>query len=215
MNDNQNIKFRLGVDLDGVIYNFEQEFKNYYSELKNIPITSLPSPKQWAFYEDYGLTTEEYYSIAGEAAIKSQIFTQGDVYPGAREGMRELCDLGLDIVIITAREMSTNPEHMDIIKSNTEEWLGKNDIPYHELIISNDKTKHNLGVLVDDNLSNIEAILLSGGVGFVWDQPWNRNNNFYSRIRNWNDFVFEMQYLQARVKDVLEKRGNQKVSDIH
>jgi len=215
MNNNQQIKFRLGVDLDGVIYNFEDEFRNYYANLKNISPESLPQPTQWAFYEDYGMTAEEYYTIAGKAAVNSQIFTNGSVYSDAVEGMQRLCDLGLEVVIITARELSTNPTHMETIRTNTEKWLADNGIMYHELVIANDKTKSHLNVLVDDSIDNIEAQLISGGVAYLWDQPWNRSNSFYSRIRGWENFVLEMQHLQDRVQDVLDKRGHEKVSDIH
>lgn len=209
--ENNPLKIRLGLDLDGVIYDFPTEFRNLVAADRGVDPESLASPVKWSFYEDWGMSDEEYFGTMGKAAIQGKVFKDGNIYPQALENVNKLRDLGYEIVIITARHVVNDVDKMNIIKKNTEDWLIKNNVPYDELIIDNDKTRHNLDILIDDNLANIESFVMAGGMAYVFDQPWNRNNTFYSRVNGWNDCVLEMKNIQDMVRSAFAERANANV----
>lgn len=195
----QQSKIRLGLDLDGVIYDFVDEFHDYIAEVKGWNPDDLKSPTHWSFYRDWGMTDEEYYFELGKAAINSKVFLNGKIYDQALENILKLKEMGFEIVIITARQLSNNPDHMQIIRKNTETWLENNNVPFDELVIDNDKTRHSLNILIDDNLSNVEAMAINGNDGYVFDRPWNRETNLFPRVMGWPDLVREMEIVQERL----------------
>jgi 5'(3')-deoxyribonucleotidase len=205
MTNTQKKKIRLGIDLDGVIYNFVDEFRAYYSEKIGVDIDSLSEPTSWEFYRDWGMTDEEYFTNLGLAAIHSKVFRHGEIYPNARESILKLKEMGFEIVIITARYLSNNPDHMKIIENNTRNWLVDNNVAFDELIIDNDKTRHGLDILIDDNLSNVEALLIAGAYGYVFDRPWNRNSISFPRVMGWYDLVAAMTRTQDDYEEAIRK----------
>ena len=203
-NTNNTPKIRLGLDLDGVIYNHADEFRELVAKERGCDIEELPVPKTWSFYRDWGMTDEEFYFQLGKAAIRGQVFQKGKIYPEALESVTTLKDMGFEIVIITARQLSNNPEHMRIIRENTETWLLNNNVPYDELVIDNDKTRHSLNILVDDSITNIEAMIMTGNYAYIFDQPWNRQANLYPRVTGWADTIREMSIVQEQLMQEYE-----------
>lgn len=201
-------KIRLGLDLDGVIYNFVDEFREYYSIEHGLDPEELSEVTRWEFYRDWGMTDEEYFIELGKAAINSKVFTKGEPYPHAQEQILRLKELGFEIVIITARNVSNNPTHMELIHKNTAQWLIDQNIAFDELIIDNDKTRHNLDILVDDNIWNVEAQMLAGKTGYVFDRPWNREENIYLRVMGWYDLVREMTLVQEQMQNYIEQTSS-------
>lgn len=197
----QQSKIRLGLDLDGVIYDFVDEFHDYIAEIKGWNPDELKNPTHWAFYRDWGMTDEEYYVELGKAAINSKVFLNGSIYDQALESIVKLKDMGFEIVIITARQLSNNPEHMHVIRKNTEAWLEKNNVPFDELVIDNDKTRHSLNILIDDNTANVEAMAMRGNDAYIFDRPWNRETDLFPRVTSWPDLVREMEIVQKRLMD--------------
>lgn len=182
---------RIGIDLDGVIYDFMNDFRHFMMTHEKVHPDQLPvPPNTWDFHEEWGMTYRDYLEKMGEAAIKGWIFTSGNVLPGAREGLESLRNAGFQIIIMTARELSTNPLHMNIIARNTEQWLQNNNIPHDELIIANNKTHHNVATLFDDSIYNVESVIRTGRSAFIFDQPWNRQAP-YSRVHDWHQVLEE------------------------
>jgi 5'(3')-deoxyribonucleotidase len=198
-------KIRLGLDLDGVIYNFVDEFRTLYSQKMGIDIDTLKVQDSWEFYKDWGMTDEDYYTYLGLAAIHGEVFCDGDIYPNARDSILKLKEMGFEIVIITARQLSNNPDHMKIIEDNTLQWLYNNNIAFDELVIDNDKSRHNLDILIDDNLNNVEALLITGASAYVFDQPWNRKGMDFPRVMGWYDLVSTMLRVQEGYEEAIKK----------
>lgn len=195
----QQSKIRLGLDLDGVIYNFADEFHDHIAKIKRLNPTDLKSATQWSFWRDWEMTDEDYYFELGKAAINGRVFRDGEIYPHALESILKLKEMGFEIVIITARFLSNNPDHMAIIRRNTENWLINNNVPFDELIIDNDKSRHSLNILIDDSIDNIESVIMKGNDAYIFDQPWNREALHYPRVIGWADLLREMEIVRNRL----------------
>lgn len=192
------LDIRLGMDLDGVIYNFVDEFRNYLIDHQGRDPEELIPATQWNFFYDWGMTLEEYEFYLTQAAIDGYVFKSGEVYAGAVEALLEVEKMGFEIVVITARRLTDVLAHHEIIEQNTYNWLTDNNIPHHGLIISNEKTTHDLNILVDDSVKNVENFILAGGRGYIFDRPWNQDYP-YNRIDNWECFVEEMRSIRDMV----------------
>ncbi len=180
-------KIRLGLDLDGVVYNFVEEFRTYVSTQRGVHPDSLAPVHRWEFYLDWDMSEDEYFTTLEQAAVGGHVFKNGAAYDGAAQAVSQARDIGYEIVAITARKLTDIQDDHQIIHDNTAEWLTINGIHFDELIVDNDKTNHGLNVLVDDSLANVHHFIMAGGKGFVFDRPWNQGSSF-SRIHGWDDF---------------------------
>lgn len=105
---------------------------------------------------------------------------------GAVDVMRRLASDGHRLVVATARD--------EVATEATEEWLDHHGIPFDEIRHVENGEKQTLGadVLIDDYPGNVPSFVESGGVGILFEQPWNRdfddpvsgNDTFY-RARDW------------------------------
>jgi len=191
-------KIRLGLDLDGVVYNFVDEFRTYVSTQRRVDPASLAEIDKWEFYLDWGMTEGEYFETLQEAAIGGHIFKSGQIYEGAAEAVAEVRDMGFEIVAITARKLTDIVLDHQIIYDNTANWLTMNGIEFDELIVTNNKVGHGLNVLVDDHLGNVHNFIAAGGKGFIFDRPWNQGSN-YDRIMGWDDFPRKLAQLGGMI----------------
>lgn len=168
---------RVGIDLDGVAYDFVGHLKPYAEDqLGGSPLDAT----KWDFYEDWGLTSASFWDLVKMAHEAARVWhASNPVVPGTKEALEEL---GVDheIVIVTTR-----PEYAG---DSTENWLQWNAVYHDELIFAEDKTKWNLDVLLDDAPHNIEQAQAAGIRAIIWDQPWNRHVEG-ERVCSWDEFV--------------------------
>lgn len=191
-----NYKIRLGLDLDGVVYNFVDEFRAYVSNERGVDPDSLAVVDKWEFYLDWGMTLEEYFATLETAAVGGHVFKSGQMYDGAAEAVAKVRDMGYEVVAVTARKLTDIVADHQVIYDNTSNWLTLNGIHFDELIVDNDKTTHGLNVLVDDSIGNIENFIVAGGMGIIFDRPWNQGSQ-YTRIMGWDDFPGKLAKFKA------------------
>lgn len=172
------------MDLDGVIYNFFEEFRSHLINSRGAHPDRLTPAKSWEFYLDWGLTKEEYYDLLFEGIEKYDLLTAGKVMPGAIEGLKDLDEMNCEIVIVTARDI--HPDLLPVITERTIEWLKNNDIPHHDLIIDSEKYKYDFDLLVDDALHNVSLAERHNKQAVVFDQPWNQHT-LYNRVHSWGE----------------------------
>lgn len=187
-------KIRLGVDIDGVCYDFVGSYRKYLMKVTGRPASDFPDAESWSFYkEQWGLTSPQYIAHLVDAVNAKELFWRGDRVEGSLEAVQQLYREDYEIVFITAREYEgiiTHPRHA------TEYWLGINGYPYHELIVTHDKTKaeYNLDILIDDSPGNLEAHGAAELRALAFDQRWNHILKDHERAIGWPaviDFVHE------------------------
>lgn len=101
--------------------------------------------------------------------------------------INKLYDEGYEIYFITYRKFENA---YDV----TKKYLDDNNIKYHKLIVnSGDKGKicsdEHINIFIDDSISHLDSALKHNkNINLLLvDMPYNRNNNIYKRVSNWNE----------------------------
>ena len=135
---------RLGIDLDGVTYDFVDSVRRYLHEEHSKPLSEMTFEGDWHFYKEWGLTSEEFLWYCSRGVDEGHIFRSGAAYPGALEALRELQVMGHQIHLITARAYGSRYIH------NTADWLHEVQLPYDSLTFTVSKEIAMVDVLLDD-----------------------------------------------------------------
>lgn len=188
---------RVGVDLDGVLYNFGDSVKRYLEATGRGDVwKSGATPKPfWNFYEDWGWTLDEFKTLCNEGADAGYIFC-GPTRPNARTSIEWIKSLGHKVVIITDRAFGTTPE---VSQKNTRDWLAHHRIPYDELHFSADKTVVATDMFVEDKVENFVALEAAGTDTYLITRSWNEHFETDKRINDIIDFAFKVRNA-SRVK---------------
>jgi uncharacterized HAD superfamily protein len=179
---------RIGIDIDGTIYNFRDKLRDYIHETTGRPLEEMSiEANTWLFFDDqWGYSIEEYLAFIDQGVHDKEIFWRGEVYDNALWGVSELYRSGFEIVFITARGYHGL---VDQCKMATEYWLNSHGFPYHELIIDSDKTKYDLDILIDDAPEHFFLRSQAGLDTLIYDQSWNRDLHDSPRAIGWIEVV--------------------------
>lgn len=165
---------RVGIDLDGVCYNFAESFINYMNGIDH-PY-SIPQydgeVDKWYFYRDWGMPDNEFVQHCHNGADDMVIFRQGGQRDNASEAIDFMRSFGNTIHIVTDRSFGTTPESSE---SNTKWWLFSHGIQYDTLDFSADKTVVPTDVFIEDKLENYDALVAAGVDCYLVDRPWNQD----------------------------------------
>lgn len=174
---------RIGVDLDGVCYDFAASFRQYL-DLKGNKL-DFPAPTRWEFYEDWGFSLDEFVGLCHAGVDAGVVFKHGAPHKGTREALRALHRAGHTIHIITDRSFGS----AGASKRATREWLQFNQLPYDTLTFSNDKTVVPTDFMIDDKLQNYDALERAGCNVYLLDRPWNQDEGTRRRVFSWDEFL--------------------------
>ena len=186
--------FVFGVDLDGVVGDYENAFRAHVAKTKNVAAASLPPMTSWSFSNSgWGISSdEEFYGLHADA-VRNGLFLTMDALPGASEQLWRLSDAGIHIRIITHR-LVVKGTH-SLAAGDTARWLDLKSIPFRDLCFIGDKPQAGADLYVDDAPHNIANLRASAGeqAAVVFDQPYNRHLDG-PRATNWAelaDYVLE------------------------
>ena len=173
---------RVGIDLDGVCFDFAASLLRYaLHEGYEFPegFHAHGEPKEWAFYEGWGLSLEEFLQMCHDGADAGFVFS-GPVRPGVKDAFDIIRDLGHEIIIITDRAFGTDPS---VSQELTRNWLAEHGLTYDELHFSGDKTIVPTDFFIEDKLSNYDALAAAGVEVYLVDRPWNQVDETDARRR--------------------------------
>lgn len=158
----------VGIDMDGVLFDFATEFYNYASDLT--PLVHLAPPRRWDFYLDWGWDSKTFERRLDEATEKGLFRTASPMFE-AEEGWKRLKDMGLKLHVLTHRKPNAYRDTVD--------WLIRNDMVPDGLHFGNYK-----GILadiaeeeaagIDDYIVYYKQYQEVGVKSFLMTQPWNR-----------------------------------------
>lgn len=178
---------RVGVDLDGVLYDFGTAFREFLVMNYAWSRAWCPKPVRWEFYEDWGISLVGFLNLCNRAADQGALWGQNLM--GGRGAVEHLCrlrDSGHSIHIITNRSFGTHPGRS---QSATADWLRAWGVPYDTLTFSADKTIIKTDFMIDDNVDNFWALRASGCRAVVMDQQWNQELREAERVSSIYEFV--------------------------
>jgi len=176
---------RYGIDMDGVIYDFEAALREWIEQTTGRPAHTMPDSESWEFWRDqWGLTFEEFYAHCNESVDAGHMFRKGDPEPGALEQIHRLTNDGHTVLFVTARMFGNRSQE------NTTEWLHEHGFPYDEIHFTSDKHLIELDWLVDDLPDNYFAVDSGGNNGvFLLTRPWNAHVRGVRRVESLKHFV--------------------------
>lgn len=172
---------RVGLDCDGVIYDFVSALRARIAKARHQPQHQLADPTCWEYWDEWSLTEKEWRTHFA-AGVKD-----GDLF---NRRSRPL-DHGAINVIYNTHSVHIVTDRPKGAHGPTRDWLHKNRIRYDTLTFTSDKTTVPTDVFLDDKPENVEALLAVGVDAVLLDRPWNRgpNANGLHRVYNWREFI--------------------------
>jgi 5'(3')-deoxyribonucleotidase len=176
---------RIGLDMDGVVY-------DYVGNLSNIIVAEGgdPIPEDCGWFKPVELWPP-YFDHP------ERVFLDGDPIPGAVEGCRDLKLLCDDLWIITAAWKEAGEPKI--------KWLEKHGIEYDNFVLtgldhtSQPKSAIKCDLYIDDGAHNILELYENTFVDLIiFEQSWNKTQEMYdleessdrvTRVRNWEEMV--------------------------
>lgn len=149
---------RIGIDLDGVVFNTEREYR-VYSELYDmidLKQNSKIDGKEMGRTEAFKWTTEEFEGFLKR--YHKKVTQEASYMPGAQEVLKLLKEEGHTLVVITARGVL----NQDMIKI-TEERLKQDNMDIFDKYYWKTENKEevckkeNIDVMIDDSYKKCES----------------------------------------------------------
>lgn len=179
---------KIGLDVDGCAYDFVGSLRKYLISHPEIESDSvMPDATTWNFFSaDWGMSKEEYLRHLVEGVNSGNVFWKGDVYPHCVDVISSLYRQGYQIKFITSRAV-------DGIKIDPKEitkyWLSSHGIPFHDVIVADDKTlaEHDIDILFDDAPGHLTARYTLGLPVVAFHQTWNSHIKEVDRVYGWRN----------------------------
>ncbi|QKY79721.1 5' nucleotidase [Gordonia Phage Engineer] len=168
-------KTRVGVDLDGVIYDFGNAFGSFLQAEYNWPGAMCAPPQRWTFYEDWGLTAAGFKMVCNEAADAGRLWNvYGCTNYAVVDAFKELANCpAVSVHIITDRHFGSHPA---VSHEATARWLRDIGLRYDTLTFSPDKTIVATDFMIDDKRENYTELRSAGTEAYLLDKPWNQDD---------------------------------------
>lgn len=179
----------IGIDLDGVCYDFAESLRQYLyrAELDKKYNIIDGEPDKWHFYLDWGMTLQEFIEHCNKGADLGWVFGIGEPRDAAQDAVWFIKSLGHNVNIITDRSFGQTPE---VSENNTRSWLAKNEFVYDTLTFSADKTCIRNDMFIEDKLENYDALDAAGVEVYLVDRPWNQDHgDSRRRVKSIQEFA--------------------------
>lgn len=192
MNQNTSAALRIGIDLDGVGYDFLQCLSDY-AVANGFPMARVERWTGWMSTESWGMTHEQYLDMCNRAAEDGHLFTSLEPLPGFIEMLHALRERGHECHVITARDFGAD----NAAGRNTRLWLERVQAPITSLTFSSDKTSVPMDAFIEDNLWNYDALEQAGCRSYLINRTWNQveGGDDRRRVDSLDEFVQEMDRL--------------------
>ncbi len=182
---------RLGIDLDGVVADFNAGWIRRYNQDFGTSIP-LDAVEVWSQYKELTHFTDRagFWEWARDQGDGS-LFRHLETYPGAVAALQELEASGQDVVIIT-----TKP---DWAVHDTFAWLAEHRIPTREVHITWAKWRVPCDVYLDDAPHQLTRLHRGRPEAVVcrFVRPWNDPMPGVRDITDWPEFVEMVETLAA------------------
>jgi len=152
----------IGIDIDGVLTNFERELVDYATKMsvdEGWPIDVDLS--QYNELKAFKWNTDQTMKFWNKYILK--YFEETPPRTFASEVIEKLRNDGHKIILITARdEYGVPQEYWGKEQQITKDWLDKNNIKYDKLIFETEKMEpcieNKIDVMIEDSPNNIEEL---------------------------------------------------------
>lgn len=170
---------RVGIDLDGVTYDFVGALRARIAKARRQPQAQLGDPTCWEYWDEWSMNEDEWKQHFAAGVKAGDLFSRGKPLD---HGSINLIHSMHSVHIVTDRPRGAH--------GATRDWLSKHNILYDSLTFTADKTSVPTDVFVDDKPENVEALEAVGVDAVLFDRPWNRGpgSKGLHRIHGWGEF---------------------------
>lgn len=194
-------KLRLGLDLDGVVYRWQDTAIYLLNTLRGTSV-SYDAWDHWDYLKET-ISKDDWKWLWSDAVIDHGLFRFGSLYKGSREFLRDIKDQ-YEIVVITSRQENAVRDTMD--------WLAYQQLPTTEIHILGQQSKSSVepkcDVYIDDAIHNCEDLLVNtGGLVVMPDRPWNAKYSSPEYLR------FHRGFGWGHIKFILNRYYEQMTND--
>ena len=156
---------RIGVDIDDVLYPFQQELSRLLVAEGLAHCTVEAAHPSWDFYAGWSMTRQEFWDHYHRLA-EDRLLWQGECEYDTDAALYDLWARNFDIILVTARS--------ERYREATESWLHDEWIRYDELHFAHDKTTVPVDMFIDDRLENYDQLDAAGVEVYLLNKPWNQ-----------------------------------------
>jgi hypothetical protein len=172
----------VGIDLDGVMYDFAKVFHTYAQDRMN---KTLSTPTKWDFYKEWGMSDTQFEVFLEDAVASLRIFDFDNPMPYTYEGWDLLKSSGIKIHVLTHR----NPTAYE----QTSRWLYRHRFVPDSLHFGTNKAilkqlAKDEAAAIDDYPPYYDQYTNAGILSFLRTQPWNEER-LARRVDNLLDFA--------------------------
>lgn len=160
---------RIGVDLDGVLYNFALSLHRHLHGTEE----GFTEPQHWHFYRDapWGMTDAEFVKACDAAVNSGAMFGEGDCARDDIDALAFLLAQRYSLHIATDRSFGEPGRSA----ANTLRWLRTHSIPFDSITFTADKTVVDVDYFIDDKIENYDALDAAGVHVMLLNRPWNQD----------------------------------------
>jgi hypothetical protein len=182
---------KVGLDLDGVYYDFEESFRKFLVWIGVRRREQCPPSTHWNFYENWtddngrGLTLQQFLDYCHQGVNAGFIFTMGSPFPGVAQAHQALKDAGHSLHFITDRSFGLPGRS----ETATRQWLASHHLHFDSITFASDKTITRPDFMIDDKLENYDAMDSVGCEVYLLDRPWNKDDGSRRRVTSLAEFV--------------------------
>lgn len=173
------MKFKIGLDIDGVLRDFSGMLDRVYS--RSYPDHIVPEIGGWDLHKSYPIGDDIYRFAFEEHG--DEIMSRADAYQGARWFVNEILGRGHRVVLVT-----TQPENLRI---PTLVWLLRNGLADLQICFLSDKSLARVDVLLDDHTKNLASVAEAETLPVAFDRPWNTDWPGM-RVHSYRDFLYQL-----------------------
>jgi 5' nucleotidase, deoxy (Pyrimidine), cytosolic type C protein (NT5C) len=184
---------RVGIDLDGCVYDFVEACRQYVAVATGRPLAELERyPRTYRFPTEWGIAWEDFNDLWKAGVENGYIWRVGVPLPGSCAAIHAIRERGHTVHLVTHR--NNMPAAERLAQANTEAWLYERGIPYDTITYAEDKTVAKVDMFLDDKPSNVDALRAAGVEAWLLHRnlaphDWQDQAGHPYLIRTWDDFI--------------------------
>ena len=173
---------RLGIDLDGVVADFNQGWMDLYNDEFRASLTPDLVVTWDGVHELAGFASMDEFWQWARGADRPSIFRNLPTFPGALDALRDLASRHRIVIITTKPSWAVH---------DTFAWLADNEVPTREVHITNRKHQVATDVYLEDSPYHLPTLVERRPAATVcrFVRPWNGPVAGAHDVHDWDEFV--------------------------
>jgi 5'(3')-deoxyribonucleotidase len=160
---------RIGLDLDGVVYDFNKAYIRILNRLTGSELLNAETFQPQSWHYDSSFYSDEVCEAAWKMPNVHDLFSEVKPLFGAKDFVRKLRSMGHDIVVLTTRPKEVRGLTMNMFQLDFSFWPSF----FFSASIA-DKMSVKCDVYIDDHPDS-KAFVVAGKRLILMDAPYNRN----------------------------------------